>query len=213
MKKNLTGRLMSVGYFLLLFLLLGGCVPSQYTNIYTYKSRMIETVLVEKWDCGEAVGSLAKNLKAPNWNVRKDAAELLGEIHTRGCSAFSTLPSLRAAMKDRDENVRLAAAWSMGIICADSKFDGIQDVVKSLIEGLRDEFWLVRVSSADALGQIGREANSAIKGLVDAGSDPEWWVRMSSVMARKRIEESVTSKRSPKSYSDQRNSLQSGTGN
>lgn len=151
---------------------------------------MIELLLSEKWDCREGVAGLAANLKHANWYIRKDAAEMLGEIHLRGCPAFSAIDDLRSAMADKDESVRVAAAWSLGVICQDGRFDGIQGVIQTLLAGLRDKFWLVRVASAESLGRIGREANSAIKPLVDAGSDENWWVRMFALHARKRIEAS-----------------------
>lgn len=168
------------------------CVTTTQTTVYNYKSRMIQTLLAEKWDCHQGVKSLAANLNYPNWLVRKEAAEMLGEIHLGGCPAFSAIEELRASMSDKDENVRVASAWALGIICKNAKFEGIQGVIQTLVSGLRDKFWLVRVASADALGSIGREANSAVKPLVDAGSDENWWVRMFALLARKRIEEVAT---------------------
>ncbi len=170
-----------------------GCQATTTNVTIDYRGRMVDTLLSEQWECREGVNGLASNLRHSNWYVRKDAAEMLGEIHQRGCPAFSALDPLRTATTDRDENVRLAAAWALGVICEQGRFDGIQAVVKTLARGLRDNFWLVRVASADSLGRIGREANSAIKALVDAGSDDNWWVRMFALHARRRIEESVTS--------------------
>lgn len=169
-----------------------GCASSGTAVNVSYRTRMVHTLLSEKWDCHEAVRSLASNLSSPNWFVRKEAAEMLGEIHSQGCPAYGAIDDLRSCMQDKDENVRVAAAWALGVICQDSKFDGIQRVIQTLTVGLRDKFWLVRVTSADSLGRIGREANSAIKALVDAGSDENWWVRMFALLARKRIEASAS---------------------
>jgi HEAT repeat protein len=190
LKEDFVMKVFIYSCVILMGLFIISCATTTYVS-YSYKERMVETLLKEKWDCKEAVKSMASNLNHSNWYVRKDAAEMLGEIHLKGCPAFSAIPDLTAAMSDKDENVRLSAAWSLGIICENGQFEGIQHVIQTLSSGLKDKFWLVKVTSADSLGRIGREANSAIKALVDAGSDDNWWVRMFALLARKKIEESV----------------------
>jgi hypothetical protein len=175
-------------HILLTALSLVGCSTSTTYIVYAYRERMVETPMREKWDCKEGVKSLTYNISHPNWYIRKEAIELLAEIHTKDCSAFSAIPDISSAMHDKDDNVRLAAAWALGVICQNGRFEGIQNVIAALSSGLKDKFWLVRLFAADSLGRIGKEANSAIKALVEAGSDENWWVRMFALLARKRIE-------------------------
>lgn len=186
-KPFVLGRLLIVSGIAVIAVQTAGCASQNLT--IDYKSNMVETLFAENWDCEEAVKSMAKNLDHPNWFVRKEAAEILGALHSRGCPAGNAVNGLKSLVKDRDENVRVAGVWALGIIFADGRSsDELQSVIKTLIDALNDKYWMVSMSAARSLSSIGREANSAIRALVDAGSDSNWWVRMYSLLGRKRIE-------------------------
>ena len=53
-------------------------------------------------------------------------------------------------LQDQDQNVRVSAAWELGMIG-----EGAKDAIPALIQALQDEKWGVRTYAAVALGQIG----------------------------------------------------------
>ena len=77
-------------------------------------------------------------------------AEALEEI---GSDARTAVPALIAALKDEDEEMRRAAAESLGEI-------GDQAAVPALIEALKDNNKQVRLAATRALGKIGDSMNS-----------------------------------------------------
>jgi HEAT repeat protein len=125
---------------------------------------------------GEAVvepmlAFLAEGSRHP---ARAWAANVLGEL--RVPRAF---PTLIAALKDLDDEVRAKAATALG------KLGDRRAVTYLLDHLLADPAPFVRARIAGALGQFA--GNEVIDRLVRALGDPAWWVRMRSVEALEQI--------------------------
>jgi HEAT repeat protein len=69
-------------------------------------------------------------------------------------------PLLEALKKDKDADVRRAAARALGDISPDPT-----DVVPALTEALKDKSVVVKMAAAGALGQYGPDARSALPSL------------------------------------------------
>jgi HEAT repeat protein len=95
---------------------------------------------------------------------RADAAAILGEIRSR-----ETISDLRAALKDKDSNVRLHVLGALAAILQGP------EAVSDLIGAIQDEDSRVRRHAVDALAAIG--APSASPGLVSALKNPDRLVR------------------------------------
>lgn len=95
---------------------------------------------------GPAVPYLKEAINDPDRDIRKFAADILGEIG--GGTSASTLIG---ALRDPDDNVRSAAAEALGKI-------GGSEVINALVSILtctEDDLWL-RFSALEALGKIGK---------------------------------------------------------
>lgn len=93
-----------------------------------------------------AVSYLVKAIKDPDRDIRKFAADILGEIGGKTPASV-----LIEALRDSDDNVRSAAAEALGKI-------GGSEVISALISILtetKDDLWL-RFSALEALGKIGK---------------------------------------------------------
>jgi len=131
----------------------------------------------------KAVPPLIKALKDENWNVRREAAEALGEIGVNkeqletiiemlkngkrweerhgaamalGClEDIRAVPALIAALKDKNEDVGREAAGALGKIGeANPGSTEILKAVPALINALKDENKNMRERAAEALGEI-----------------------------------------------------------
>lgn len=90
--------------------------------------------------------------------LRADAAEALGERGAiKKADVLPAINPLLNALKDRDINVRRAAAEALGKIVPDN-----QVAVKPLIGALKDSDLRVRMAAATALGNHGSEAQEAV---------------------------------------------------
>jgi len=74
------------------------------------------------------------------------------------------------ALADREPPVRRMAAWALGSLDADV-------AITALIDALKDQDKEVRISAADALGNIGPEAKEALPPLIAALKDQNEMVR------------------------------------
>ncbi len=99
-----------------------------------------------------ATGALIAALKDPNWNVRSDAACVLGR---GGKRAEAAVPALIETMGDREDFVRAAAARSLATIILDGG-RGREQVILELIGALGDRKHRVRGSAAYGLGSLVR---------------------------------------------------------
>ncbi len=111
--------------------------------------------------------------KSWRWN----ACEALGKI-----ADPEALPAIEAALQDKDTYLRSYAVKAL------AEFEG-PDVEETLIQSLRDSFWRVRVSAAEALGI--RKSLKAVDILkYKAEKDPENNVRMAAIEALGEIADS-----------------------
>ncbi len=108
--------------------------------------------------------------KSWRWN----ACEALGKIADK-----ETLPVITKALQDNDTYLRAYAVKAL------TAFDD-ESVEDTLIQSLRDSFWRVRVSAAEALGE--RESKKAVDILIyKAKKDPENNVKLAAVDALGKI--------------------------
>ena len=111
--------------------------------------------------------------KSWRWN----ACEALGRI-----ADADALPAIKDALQDKDTYLRSYAVKAL------AGFDG-SDVEETLIQSLRDSFWRVRVSAAEALGE--RKSKAAVDILMyKAKKDPEKNVKLAAVEALGEIADS-----------------------
>ncbi|NQT90763.1 MAG: HEAT repeat domain-containing protein, partial [Candidatus Omnitrophica bacterium] len=157
----------------------------------------------------ETVKKLIEALKDKNDDVRRSAAEALGEI---GSDAKSAISALTEALKDENGDVRVYAAEALGEIGPAAKsaipaltealkdegmyvrfsaaeaLSKIKSTISPLIEALKDKDWIVRVLVAQTLGEMGPEAKDAIPALTEvlkteALKDEDWPVRYRAACA------------------------------
>ena len=94
------------------------------------------------WAQGRTVDDWIADLKDSDWQVRRQAAEALGQMR----NSYALEP-LTSALRDEAPEVRAEAASALGAI-------GDQYSVEPLITTLEDENASVRKSSAQALAKI-----------------------------------------------------------
>src|SRR5574341_1374509 len=146
-----------------------------------------------------AIAGLVEAFRQGDWAARDTAAELIEEIGAQPenealraviepvliealrdgpCDVRRSAEVLAAALKDKVEDVRYAAAVSLGQHEACS-------AVHALIDSLRDESREVRRAAIKSLGQIGHVA--AVPGLVGMLWDADWNIRRIAADALNRI--------------------------
>jgi HEAT repeat protein len=108
--------------------------------------------------------------------VRTRAVETLGRF---GAKSGSSIPVLQLALKDRDVNVRRAAAASLAQIGAEA--------VPALKLGLSDRDYDVRKHVAIALGTVGPPARDALAALRAASRDTDEEVAAAALDAIKKV--------------------------
>jgi len=111
---------------------------------------------------GVTVEALISVLRDKNPQVRKKAAEALGQIEN------PAIKPLVAALRDDKSNVREKASEAL------IEIGGIA-VIRSFISALKDKRYYTRETAAEALGRIGDDG--AVKPLVAALGDTDWRVR------------------------------------
>jgi HEAT repeat protein len=124
------------------------------------------------------VERLISNLKSPDWQVRRDAAQKLARAGT-----VAAVEPLIAALQDERWEVRKYAAFALVQV-------GDRRAVEPLIQALDDSQWDVREQAAIALGRIGdpRAAGAVQKRL----ADPDWHVREQAAIALRNLETSTS---------------------
>jgi len=113
--------------------------------------------------------------------ARAVGATALGEI---GPPAASAVPALVKRLKDEDGDVRVAAAVALVRIAPDQHADL---AVSAIVAELKNPDLLVRILAADALGELGSRARSAIPALGSALKDPEPEVRQAAKDAQSKV--------------------------
>jgi HEAT repeat protein len=109
---------------------------------------------------------------------RRYAADALGKI-----GDAKAVPALKDMMAEKEAMTRAYAASAL------ARFD-ISEVFAELLQGLRDDFWQVRVQSAKALARPlpAEKASDAVAMLsYKAEFDPEWQVRQEAIASLKVI--------------------------
>ena len=99
----------------------------------------------------------------------RDEAVRLNAAYTLGIIGEPAISALSKSLRDRSENTRLHAAYALGAIGSSA--------VPMLIDALHDVSWGCRASAAKALGDIGRPACEAVPALSQALRDKSNWVR------------------------------------
>lgn len=134
-----------------------------------------------------ATSTLIDALRDSNWNVRSDAASVLGQ---GGKKAESAIPALIATLHDRRAMVRAGAVRSLeGIINDGGR--GREEVIAALIGALTDQSVFVRQNAAMTLSSIiktgDREADAAIAALESRLVDQSPAVRVSASWSLTRL--------------------------
>jgi len=109
----------------------------------------------------------------------------------------AVIPTVIAALKDSDTEVRLAAtiafqSMSFTYYGNDSKFNAqvipeLKAAIPVLIESLKDEQEQVRTNATSALGNIGSDAASVVPVMTKALKDPDEKVRLGATQVLARI--------------------------
>lgn len=112
----------------------------------------------------EQVPSLIKLLKNKDPKTRAGAAEDLGQVGAiRAQDAEAAVKPLTEALRDKEPNVRRAAALALGRIRLEAK-----EVVPEVAKLLEDRSPAVLQAAATSLGAFGAEARSALPALQKA---------------------------------------------
>jgi HEAT repeat protein len=122
------------------------------------------------------ISSLISDLGDKDAPIRLRAAEALTG---RGSAA---VPELRKALKDTNDQVRIAAATALGRIGPEAKAS-----IPSLIEALDDKHRYVRAEAAKALSRMGDAADAAVRPLFQVMVDEDIGVRHNAAEALARI--------------------------
>ncbi len=122
------------------------------------------------------LSDLLATLKEPHAGLRSAAAQALALL---GAEAKEAGAALDKALGDADAGVRISAAQALWEIHKDQA----KDVVRVLVEGLKDAKADVRGRAALALGKMQTTDDKAIAGLEKALRDPDSGVRRKVVFA------------------------------
>ena len=129
-----------------------------------------------------ALGALLIALNDPHSSVRANAAEALANTGP----GLDALPHLKRAAADEDRFVRCGVAVAVARI---NPASSSPDAVSLLITLLRDKEFVVRRSSAIALGTMAHPGNAAVQALTEASRDKEQVVREAALEALRAIQE------------------------
>jgi len=141
--------------FSTLLLLVGRCLAECQSSSNPLSAEIIDKIY-DQWCCYPSAGFIESTLVA------------VGQAHSR------VSESLKEALKDKDSDVRRAAAEALGKI-------GSPEAVAALIPALQDKRSDVRGSTAEALAQVG--SPEAVAALIPALRDEDSDVRGSTAEA------------------------------
>ncbi len=121
-----------------------------------------------------AVAGLNAALRAPRWQLRAAAADILGDI---GLAARPAIPGLLKCLSDESEWVRRNAAEALGVIAAP---EAVPNLARNLVNDSSD---FVRHNAALSLAKIGKEAGAARAALQKSLGDENLYVRGNARLA------------------------------
>jgi D-arabinan exo alpha-(1,3)/(1,5)-arabinofuranosidase (non-reducing end) len=124
---------------------------------------------------GKPLSYYVSKLKNTPERDRPELVRAIGDFGAEGASATDVLVN---ALSDPDENVRVAAAWSLTQIGPSAA-----TAVPTLAKALSDSNFLVRDLSAQALEATGPKAAPAVPELIRALNDPVGYVRCPAARA------------------------------
>jgi HEAT repeat protein len=127
-----------------------------------------------------AVPAIVPLLKDPSVDIRKTAAEVLGDI---GPDAKAAVGALNEALADSDPDVRLKITTALGKI--EPGRAGRQ--AAELIAGLKDKDPKVRRNAAESLGKLGRPEAGVVDALAGALQDKDFSVQLAVVSALEKL--------------------------
>ena len=129
-------------------------------------------------------------LKHNSPTVRQAAAEGLGELRRQSTAANQGIPALTESLRDKEWDVRWAAARSLGIMGADAS-NAVPALAKIVADrGIGPQtnvFFCLRAVASHALGKIGPASASALPALKAALLDPSSYLRCHTAVAIWRI--------------------------
>ncbi|MEG4493040.1 HEAT repeat domain-containing protein [Microcoleus sp. D3_18_C4] len=123
-----------------------------------------------------AISSLLLRIEDANENVRRQAAQALGEL---GNASETVISALLLRLQDKNSGVRLLAARALG------KFgNASESAISALLLRLEDgDNSVHRLRAAEALGNLGNASESVISALLLRLEDGDKWVRRQAVRA------------------------------
>lgn len=130
------------------------------------------------------VPALLKALKSKSAKTRSSAISDLARIGAiKASDAREAIPQIVELLKkDKDADVRRAAAEALGRMDPDSK-----QAVPALLEAMKDKTPTVRTAAATALGQFPSEAKDIVPILQEAQKDKDKGVMRAAGMSMKSI--------------------------
>jgi HEAT repeat protein len=153
-------------------------VVSQVILATTLTERRLHFELLLKLP--SAIPVLSKMLAAEQWQVARNAAHLLGELHATEAQA-----ALAGTMQHSDERVRRAVAHSLAQL-------GTPPAVQALRTALTDPSALVRVQAANGLAnRKGTKSATTLTRALDAETDTEVQLTILAALGRLATTEAV----------------------
>ncbi len=163
---------------------------------------------VWRWMCGEAADEsgrapangqtdeLLQDLGGGDEAARLHAAYVLGQAGAEAVPGI--LEALRREAEEKVEGIEdKTPANAHGtnptaLHAAQALIPMGLAILPQLIEALKDEHWLVRVSVIDVLANLGPSASAAISALTECLEDAHWWARRGAAEALGRMGELAT---------------------
>ncbi|OQY59650.1 MAG: hypothetical protein B6245_05600 [Desulfobacteraceae bacterium 4572_88] len=134
----------------------------------------------------KAIPRLVKDLSDDDWRIRNSAASALGNM---GSAAARAIPYIVKLLNDSDKRVRTTSIESLEKIFPKwRQSKGVKKVIPHFIKALGSPQWIVRVSAADALGEIGPPAGDAAPHLANALKDSVVDVQSAAKKSLKKID-------------------------
>ena len=116
----------------------------------------------------DAVPAVSKALTDDSERVVSAACIALGRI---GSAAEPAVPAIDKVLKNKSEHVQVAGAWALAQIQKDPAAVA-KKILPLMLKGLKSSDELLRMKSAETLGELGPAAKTAVAALKQATADP-----------------------------------------